>query len=261
MTGFNTPPKFSRQIAMLTAGIFLLVAPQGALAKHKDHSDDHGAMESAAKGMDSEKHKGKHKDKEYAEKDMNSEKHKDKGKDKYAEKTKDKDKHETPGTTADNNTSGTGKPGEVPTNSGIIPTGPVPGTPAPVAVSGPGAVNTIHPIASPPPHTVTISDGVNTFQIPDGAGGVTVTSTRPGTITVSNGVQTQTLSGIKMTISGALGVGVAKGIQVGRPDAPGSTVIMAQVTGSSVLEEIPGALKDTYGKQIEDLGKDIGGLF
>jgi hypothetical protein len=38
MTSSN-PPNFSRQILLLTAGIFLLVAPQAALAKHRHHSD------------------------------------------------------------------------------------------------------------------------------------------------------------------------------------------------------------------------------
>ena len=34
MTWFNTPPKFSRQILLLTAGIFLLAGTEAALAKH-----------------------------------------------------------------------------------------------------------------------------------------------------------------------------------------------------------------------------------
>ncbi len=74
MTSSN-PPNFSRRLLMLTAGILLLVAPQGALAKHKDHSDDHGEMSSNDSSHDhgdehSEDHKDKNKD--HAEKDMKS---------------------------------------------------------------------------------------------------------------------------------------------------------------------------------------------
>jgi hypothetical protein len=252
----SNPPNFSRQILLLAAGIFLLAAPQGALAKHKDHSDDHSGMSSndsndnkdkyAEKDMKSDKDKGKHKADEYSENGMSSDKHKGKhkddeesaengmssdkhkGKHKHDEESAEKTKDKTPGsTTANNDTSGTGgKPAESPTNGGTVPTGPTPGTPAP-ATPAPVAVNTIHPIASPPPHMVTLSDGTNTFQMPDGAGGVTVTSHGPGQITVSNGVQTQTLHGIKVTISGALGVGVPKSIGTGPRQADGSVVVLS----------------------------------
>ncbi|MGZ5917247.1 MAG: hypothetical protein ACXWJ4_07985 [Methyloceanibacter sp.] len=133
----SNPPNFSRQILLLAASIFLLAAPQGALAKHKDHSDDHSGMSS----NDSNDDHG----------DEHSEDHK-----------------------------------------------------APVST------NTIHPIASPPPRVVTISVGGGSFQMYDGPGGMTVTSHHPGQLTISNGVQTQTLSGIKVTISGSAGVGVAR---------------------------------------------------
>lgn len=114
----SNPPNFSRQILLLAASVFLLAAPQGALAKHKDHSDDHGGMssndssedhgdkqsedpknkvsekhkgkhkeESADNGMDSEKQKSKHKDKESADNGMSSEKHK--GKHKHDEESAD----------------------------------------------------------------------------------------------------------------------------------------------------------------------------
>ncbi|MGA9603922.1 MAG: hypothetical protein WBQ82_07380 [Methyloceanibacter sp.] len=178
MTSFDAPAKLSRQILMLTAGIFLLAATQGALAKNKDHSDDQGGMSSndskqdhgdkhsedrkdkvsdkhkgkhneqyAEEGMNSEKHKGK--DKKHAEEGMNSEKHKGKHKEEYAEKKKDKDKHKTPGSTASNNPPAPGTGG---TNT----IHPIP-SPAPVASSSgaPGdvtpPVNTIHPILSPVP--------------------------------------------------------------------------------------------------------------
>jgi len=155
MARFNAPRKFSRQILVPAAVIFLVAATQSAVAKNGGHSDDHGAMHSdkhkdkagdihpqiGDKGFDKHKNKGddqakyakkpeektkykytqKHKDKnddgsKYAEK------HKDRGKE-YAEKTKDKDKHKTPGSTASNNP-------------------PAPGT---------GGTNTIHPIQSPAP--------------------------------------------------------------------------------------------------------------
>ena len=52
MARFNAPRKFSRQILMPAAVIFLVAATQAALAKNGSHSDDHGAM-----------HSDKHKDK------------------------------------------------------------------------------------------------------------------------------------------------------------------------------------------------------
>ena len=138
MTSFSAPPKFSRQILMLTAGIFLLGATEGALAKNGGNSNDHGSMrngDSAAiaitetgtrrsmrtrtqrfvrfaercKGGDkrSENHKDKGK-----EEDKHAEKNKDKDRDgdKHAEKTKDKDKDKTAGTTttANGNTPAAG---------------------------------------------------------------------------------------------------------------------------------------------------------
>jgi hypothetical protein len=181
MARFNAPRKFSRQILVPAAVIFLVAATQSAVAKNGGHSDDHGALHSdkdkdkagdihpqiGDKGFDKHKNKGddqakyakkpeektkykytqKHKDKnddgsKYAEK------HKDRGKE-YAEKTKDKDKHKTPGSTASNNPPAPGTGG---TNT-IHPIQ----SPAPVA-SGSGApgdvtppVNTIHPIPSPTP--------------------------------------------------------------------------------------------------------------
>lgn len=86
-------------------------------------------------------------------------------------------------------------------------------------------MNAIHPIASPTPHKVTISNGVNSLQIDDGAGGVTVSSNSPGTITVSNGHNSQTLSGGTLTVSGALGIGSGNGVQVGPTNGEGKTVI------------------------------------
>jgi hypothetical protein len=72
MTSSN-PPNFSRRILLLAAGIFLLVAPQSALAKHRHHSDGN-KDEYAEKDMISEKHKGKHKhDDESAEKTKDTE--------------------------------------------------------------------------------------------------------------------------------------------------------------------------------------------
>ena len=62
-----------------------------------------------------------------------------------------------------------------------------------------------------------------------------MTSHGPGQITVSNGVQSQTLFGIKMTISGAAGVGVPKSIGTGPRQADGSVVVLSPngtVTGA-----------------------------
>ena len=256
MTSSN-PPNFARQILLLTAGIFLFVAPQAALAKHKDHSDDHGGMssndsshdqgdehsddhkdknkdhaekdmksdkhkgkhkhdeESALNGMDLDKHKGKHKDKdkEYAEDGTNSEKHKGKHKDK---ESADKDKTTDTASTTDSNAPPATNDGKKPTDITPIDQG---------SASDLGAMNAIHPIASPTPHKVTISNGVNSLQIDDGAGGVTVSSNSPGTITVSNGHDSQTLSGGTLTVSGALGIGSGNGVQVGPTNGEGKTVI------------------------------------
>ena len=168
MTSFNTPAKLSREILVLTAGIFLLAATPDALAKN-GHSGDHGDMSSGKhKDKNGEMYSEKHKDKSgemYSQNGVKrsdkhkdkgqdgakySEKHKDKGKSKeYAEKAKDKDKHKTSGSsTASNNPPAPGTGG---TNT----IHPIP-SPAPVASSS-GAgdvappVNTIHPIPSPTP--------------------------------------------------------------------------------------------------------------
>jgi hypothetical protein len=75
----SNPPNLSRQILLLAAGIFLLVAPQSALAKHKHHSDEN-KNEYAENGMKSDKHKGKHKhDDESAEKTKEQDKTADGG--------------------------------------------------------------------------------------------------------------------------------------------------------------------------------------
>jgi hypothetical protein len=120
---------------------------------------------------------------------------------------------------------------------------PIPGSPASTAsgtVTGPSAGNTVHPIpgsaaagtASSPGATnavravtITTVKG-NSFQIQDRGGGVAVYSDRPGTLTISNGVQRQTLSGAKVTISGASYVEVAKGIGTGPRQADGSVVVL-----------------------------------
>ena len=288
MTSFNTPPKFSRQILLLAASAFLLAAPQAALAKHKDHSDDHGGMssndsnddhgdkhsedhkdkvsdkhkgkhkhdeESAENGMSSDKHKGKHKDKESAENGVVSDKHKGKhkhdeesaengmdsekhkGKDKdHGEKTMDTEQDKTTGTastasgntpTADGDLFRKGVVGQTPTDIKPIPSPAPPGTaPGP----GAGATNAVR--------AVTISNGKGgSFQIPDHGAGVTVTSGGPGKLIISNGVQTQTVSGIAWTISGASTVAVSKGLGVGRPDTPGSVVVLTPngtVTGGGL---------------------------
>ncbi len=192
------------------------------------HKGKHKDEESADNGMDSEKQKSKHKDKESAENGMSSEKHKGKHKDEedHAEKTTDTEQDKTTGTvltangntpTADGDLFRKGVVGQTPTDIK-----PIPGSPAPGTVSGPGAG------ATNAVRAVTISNGKGgSFQIPDHGAGVTVTSHHPGTLTISNGVQTQTVSGIAWTISGASTVAVSKGLGVGRPDTPGSVVVLS----------------------------------
>lgn len=265
MTSSN-PPNFSRQILLLTAGIFLLAAPQGVLAKRKDHSDDHSGMssndssedhgdkpskdpknkvsekhkgkhkeESADNGMDSEKQKSKHKDKESAENGTSSEKHKGKNKE-QAEKTTDTEQDKT-------------TPGTVPTANGNTPTadGDLFGKgiagrkgldgqanasmPAPGAAPGPTAVDTIHPIptpaAGPGNGMVRITDqNGNTMILPDHGAGVTVTNAGPGKVTISNGVDSLTVRSIDVTISGAKTVSVDKSLGTGPRRADGAVNVL-----------------------------------
>ena len=266
MTSSNAPPKLSHRILMLTTAALLLAATDGALAKDEGNSHDRGAMKSSESSRSSGNHdamKSHDSNRDHDHSDKVSERHKDKsndagkqsepykdmGKEWYYDKTKDKEmtkgKDKTPpATTVSNKPPAPGTGGTNAIHPIASPPPVASGAGKPTAVAVP--VNTIHPIASPPPHMVTISDGVNTYQIPDGAGGVSVSSSRPGTITVSNGVQTQTVHGIKITISGALGVGVPKDIQVGRPNADGSTVIMSPlgtVTGSSPIVDAVNAVE------------------
>ncbi len=263
MTIFHAPPRFSRRLLMLTAGVFLLAATDGALARNGGGNSnggnfsDRGAMRSSDSGRNSGANHDAMKSRESSRDHDHSDKVPGKA---YSEKPKDKEKDKTPpAATVSNNPPAPGTGGT--NNIHPIPS-PLPvasGSGKPTGVTAP--VNTIHPIASPPPRTVTISDGVNTFQIPDGAGGVSVSSSRPGTITVSNGVQTQTVSGIKITISGALGVGVPKDIQVGRPNADGSTVIMSPlgtVTGSGGVVDAGKAIGNGVVDGVAAVGKGIG---
>jgi hypothetical protein len=57
-------------------------------------------------------------------------------------------------------------------------------------------------------NTVTISNGSTKVDIPNGPGGLIISSNSPGTITVFNGTTSQTLRGGSITLSGA---GVASG--------------------------------------------------
>jgi len=81
MTSFDTPAKWPRLVAILTAWVFLFAA-EGAFAKNNSNSDNH-SMKSSDSG-----HKEKHKDKDKSG-DKSTEKDK-KHKDKDKEATKDK---------------------------------------------------------------------------------------------------------------------------------------------------------------------------
>ena len=172
MTWFNTPPKFSRQILLLTAGIFLLAGTEAALAKHGGDSNDHGGMSHDSGDHDkmksrdskregdsnvkfSQNQKSKNKD---GDKLAENHKNKDKGGDKHADKNKDKDgdtytethkdKHgekysnnpPAPGTDGTNNIHPIISPAPAPVASGS-------GSPTDIAPP----VNTIHPIINPNP--------------------------------------------------------------------------------------------------------------
>jgi hypothetical protein len=175
MTRFYAPPKFSRQILMPIAGIFLIAATQAALAKNGDHSGDQGDMHSDKHksksgemySQNGDQNSHKHKDKGgemYSQNgDQNSHKHKDKGEAKYSEKHKDKskqyaekgmgkDKHKTPGNSiASNNppAPGTGGTNTIHPIPSPVPVASSSGAPAALCVTPP--VNTIHPIPSPAP--------------------------------------------------------------------------------------------------------------
>lgn len=93
------------------------------------------------------------------------------------------------------------------------------------------AVNTIHPIVSPPASNVTVSNGVTKYEIPNGAGGVSAYSSGPGKITVTNGKDSVTLNGSSVTVSNALGVGAAQNnVQVGAKNGEGKTVVSVAPT-------------------------------
>ncbi|UPK33537.1 hypothetical protein IVB18_35835 [Bradyrhizobium sp. 186] len=93
------------------------------------------------------------------------------------------------------------------------------------------AVNTIHPIVSPPAGNVTVSNGVTKYEIPNGAGGVSAYSSGPGKITVTNGKDSVTLNGSSVTVSNALGVGAAQNnVQVGAKNGEGKTVVSVAPT-------------------------------
>ena len=227
MTSFSPTPKLSGRFLMLTVGIFFLASTEAGFAKNGGNSGDHGEMRSHDSSRNNGDHEGMRRHEPNRDRDDSgrkySEKHEDKHKDdgKHAEQMKDKDKEKekTSGTT----TATTTQPVAGPGNNNTIH--PIPGTPAPVTVSGPGGSNTIHPIPSPPPGTVTITNGVTTYQIPNGAGGVSVSSNSPGTITVTNGTETRTLNGGSLTVSGAIGVGGSKDVEVGPRNGEGSTVV------------------------------------
>jgi hypothetical protein len=115
-----------------------------------------------------------------------------------------------------------GKPVETsggkPTQSGANNSGTPPAAkPVPVATPAPGTggTTTIHPIVTPPP-AVTISNGVTKLNLAELPGGLLVKSNEAGQITVSNGKDSVTLQGGSVTVSGAISVGAAAGLQMVR---------------------------------------------
>jgi hypothetical protein len=242
--------KLLNRTAAAVAAALVLIAADGALAKGNgdhDHGQSHsdsGQMKSHdSKSDHSDKHSEKNKDKSG---EMRAEKHKDKDSkhadkmkekddDKHAEKTKDKDKDKT----ATTGTATGGKPAPTPTS------GATPAPAAPGATPGPAAINTIHPIPSPPPAPVLGSgNGIiritdqsgNSVIIPDHGAGVTVTPAGPGHVTISNGVDSRTVSGIALNISGAKTVSVDNSLGTGPRQADGSTTVLTPngtVTGGA----------------------------
>ena len=73
---------------------------------------------------------------------------------------------------------------------------------------------------------MTVSNGVTTYEIPNGPGGVAVYSGKDGTITVPTARSTKTLNGGSVTLSGdVMGVGAAQNVQVGARNGEGKTTI------------------------------------
>src|SRR6266446_2831707 len=100
MIDFNAPRKLSRRTLMLTAGIFLIAATEGAVAKGGNSG---GGMRGPAFGPSFGAHVGmpsheSRRDHDRDRGDMYSDKHKHKDHDKYA----DKCKHPAPGTCGTN---------------------------------------------------------------------------------------------------------------------------------------------------------------
>ena len=179
-----------------------------------------------------------------------------------------KDKDRSNGTTASNKTP-------LPGTAGKDTIHPIPDKAAPVASApstGTGMTNTIHPITSPPPGTVTISNGVTTYQIPNGAGGVSAFSGNPdeGWITITNGTESRSLKGGSVTVSGAIGIGGdANDIEVGSPNGEGKTVVAIRPHPAPAAPPAPpvpghvtggpeGGFFGALGNSILDAGKAVG---
>ena len=114
-------------------------------------------------------------------------------------------------------------PHRPPTNGGIVPTDPITGgKPAQTSTNG-GTLPPNDPVGNTRPTvngsgTVTVSNGVTTYEIPNGPGGVALYSGKDGTITVTNGTEMKTLNGGSVTLSGNVkGVGAAPEYPSGRP--------------------------------------------
>jgi hypothetical protein len=152
--------------------------------------------------------------------------------------------------TAPTGTKAAPAPGSVPGAANTVPS--IPGS---AAASGTRAIGTV---TGPGKGIVTVTDAKgNSFIIPDHGGGVAVTSSRPGALTINNGVETRTVTGVKLTISGARTVSVQKGIQVGPAQADGSTVVLP--TNGTVTGGPDGGFVHALGKGLADGVKDIAG--
>jgi hypothetical protein len=245
MTSFNAPPNFSHRMLMLTAGILLFAAADGALAKNGGHSNNHGDKHSERhddknrngdkksalrevrrdKDIGGDKHAATHKDKEtkHAEKlKEKAEKRAERMKEKETKQAdKSKDQSKTTGTTtttaggktpaADGSLFDHGVVGKTSSDIKQIPIDPGMGGKTPTSATG---------------GNVTVSNGRDSYEISNGPGGVAVYSGKAGTITVTNGKESKTLNGGSVTLSGnVIGVGAAQNVQVGARNGEGKTTI------------------------------------
>jgi transcriptional regulator with XRE-family HTH domain len=230
------------KLAALAAAA-LCIAADGAFAHGGNGEHDHGhpdqSLMNGIKSRDSragEKHAKSGIDKDHGDKQKYSERHKSKDGDRRAQKDNEKNRTPVANTIHPIINKGpivtaSGKPAHTaPANNihPIINSQPISGAQSTAGTLPPNdPVGNTHPApGTNPPTVVTVSNGVSTYQLQNGPGGVAVYSDRPGSITVTNGTESKTLTGGSLTLSGTvIGVGAGQNIEVGTRNNEGNTVV------------------------------------